>query len=172
MKKKTIRTDLVKAWIEANILIEKIDKLHNFFRIHCHEGGAIPLANVIRRQYVKPVFEQHYTELQDKFHGKSVSLIIDETTDKKARSVVNTLFSYQGCTKLVSVDFLSQVNSVTIGQLVLQLLVKWKISFNQPYFIAMDLAAYMKKSFHEILHSAMLQLKYNLCSANILYLIR
>lgn len=170
--KRQIITDLVKAWVEADIPIEKIDKLRTFFRKHCQEGGTIPSADVIRRQYLKHVFEQHYAELQDKFRGKAVSLIIDETTDKKARSVVNTLFSYQGCVKLVSVDFLPQVNNITIGQLVFRLLVEWEIPFNQPYLIASDSASYMKKSVREILKPAMPQLKHNLCPAHILYLIR
>ena len=61
--KKQIVTDLVKAWVEADIPIEKIDKLRDFFKKHCHEGGAIPSADAIRRQHLKHVFEQHYTEL-------------------------------------------------------------------------------------------------------------
>ncbi|CAG8726803.1 19063_t:CDS:2 [Cetraspora pellucida] len=47
-------------------------------------------------------------ELKNKFCGKSVSVIVDETTDVKARSVVNVLFSYRSSTKLISVEFLEQ----------------------------------------------------------------
>lgn len=58
------------------------------------------------------------------FCGKPISVIIDETTDKKACSVVNTLFSYRDQTKLISVNFLSQVNNAMVGQLVFQILVE------------------------------------------------
>ncbi|CAG8845422.1 35028_t:CDS:1, partial [Gigaspora margarita] len=41
---------------------------------------------------------------------------MDETTDDCSQSVVNTIFSYKNNTKLVSIEFLSQVNNTTIGQ--------------------------------------------------------
>ena len=55
---------------------------------------------------------------------KQVAIIVDKTTDAKGHSVVNTLFSYYGVTKLVSVDFLQSVNYSTIGELILWLLIE------------------------------------------------
>jgi hypothetical protein len=43
---------------------------------------------------------------------KPVAIIIGEATDDCSRSVVNTLFPYRNNTKLVSVNFLTQVNNV------------------------------------------------------------
>jgi hypothetical protein len=37
-------------------------------------------------------------------------MIVDETTDNRARSVVNILFSY--CGRLVAVDYINSVNNV------------------------------------------------------------
>ncbi|CAG8818530.1 21583_t:CDS:1, partial [Cetraspora pellucida] len=36
-------------------------------------------------------------------------------------------------TKLISVEFLEQVNNVTIGQLILRILTEWSISYSSPY---------------------------------------
>ena len=47
--KKQIVIDLVKTWVEADISIKKVDKLHDFFKKHCNEGGAILTADAIRR---------------------------------------------------------------------------------------------------------------------------
>ncbi|CAG8659164.1 2242_t:CDS:2, partial [Diversispora eburnea] len=114
---------------------------------------------------------QHYEQLREIFCGKPVSIIIDETTDKKAHSVINTFFSYQNQTKLISVDFISQVNNVTVGQLVLKTLVEWEISFTYSYLIVSDSAAYMKKSVREILQPVMSQIQHNTCCARIIQLI-
>ncbi|CAG8465297.1 654_t:CDS:2 [Diversispora eburnea] len=59
------------------------------------------LADSIRKHHLSGIFEQHYEQLREIFCGKPVSIIIDKTTDKKARSVINTLFSYRGQTKLI-----------------------------------------------------------------------
>ncbi|CAG8629739.1 246_t:CDS:2, partial [Diversispora eburnea] len=101
-------------------------------------GGSISLADSIRKHHLSDIFEQHYEQLCGIFCGKPVSIIIDETTDKKTHSVINTLFSYQGQTKLISIDFISQVNNVTV-----------------------DLTAYMKKSIREILQPVMPQIQHN-----------
>ena len=61
-----------------------------------------------------------------------MSIIVDETTDSRARSVVNILFSYRGNTRLVAVDYLNNVNNVTIGQLIIRTLIEWSIPFSFP----------------------------------------
>ncbi|CAG8855356.1 11728_t:CDS:1, partial [Gigaspora margarita] len=58
---------------------------------------------------------------------------------------------------LISVNFMSQVNNVTVGQLVLQTLVEWGIPFNRPYLIVSDSASYLKKSVQEVLRPTMPQ---------------
>ncbi|CAG8594679.1 9668_t:CDS:2 [Diversispora eburnea] len=89
---------------------------------------------------------------------EGVSIIVDETTDSRARSVVNILFSYNGITKLTHVDYLESVNNCIIGQLIIQILVQWTIPFDLPLLIASDSAAYMKKCYRDVLKSIMPQL--------------
>ncbi|CAG8842811.1 37915_t:CDS:2, partial [Gigaspora margarita] len=75
------------------------------------------VTDTLRRQYLGDVFVKYLNNLKEEFAKKMISVIIDKTTDVCSRSVVNILFSYQQSTKLVSVNFLDQVNNVTIGQL-------------------------------------------------------
>lgn len=98
-------------------------------------------------------------------------MIVDETTDSRARSVVNILFSYRGFTKLVVVDFLGIVNNSTIGQLVVRILVEWNIPFGNVRLIASNSAAYMKKCVREVLKPIMPQILHQTCLAHILNLI-
>ena len=125
----------------------------------------------MRREYLPKLFENHINQLKEYFHSKRVSIIIDETTDSRARSVVNILFSYNGVTKLIHVDYLENVNNCTIGQLIIQILVRWEISFDMPQLIASDSASYMKKCYRDVLKPLMPQLIHLPCLAHILNLI-
>src|SRR5207248_2330220 len=125
----------------ADIPLEKVDKLQNWLRENCNEGGFIPKSDTLRRDYLPKLFEDHVNQLKEYFCGKRVSIIIDETTDSRTRSIVNILFSYNGVTKLVHLDYLENVNNCTISQLIIQILVQWEIPFNIPQIIASDSAA-------------------------------
>ena len=155
----------------AGIPLEKVDKLQKWLRENCHEGGFIPKSDTLRREYLPKLFEDHINQLKEYFCGKRVSIIIDETTDSRARSVVNILFSYNGTTKLIHVDYLDSVNNCTIGQLVIQTLVQWAIPFDLPQLVASDSAAYMKKCYRDVLKPLMPQLVHLPCLAHILNLI-
>jgi hypothetical protein len=169
--KKTVINNLVDAFVTADIPLEKIDKLQNWLRENCNEGGFIPTSVALRHDYLPKLFEDHVNQLKEYFYGKRVSIIVDETTDCRARSVVNILFSYNGVTKLVHVDYLENVNNCTIGQLIIQILVQWGISFDLPQLVASDSAAYMKKCYRDVLKPLMPQLIHLPCLAHILNLI-
>ena len=113
--KKQVIEDLIEAFATANIPLEKVNSLLPFFKKHVKNGGSIPKAPTLRQLYLPNVFEKHYQSLKLFFDSKPVTIIMDETTDDCARSVVNTLFCYRNKTKLVSVDFLERVNNTTMG---------------------------------------------------------
>jgi hypothetical protein len=71
---------------------------------NCIEGGCIPKSDTLRRDYLPKLFEDHINQLKEYFRGRQVSIIIDETTDSKARSVVIILFSYNSVTTIVRLD--------------------------------------------------------------------
>ncbi|CAG8838098.1 27370_t:CDS:1, partial [Gigaspora margarita] len=62
-EKKQIIHELVKAWIEADIPLEKINKMCSFFKKYCKERSSISIADSIRKYHLNDVFEQHYEQL-------------------------------------------------------------------------------------------------------------
>ncbi|GBC54258.2 CGG triplet repeat-binding protein 1 [Rhizophagus irregularis DAOM 181602=DAOM 197198] len=169
--KKELIEDLIQALATANIPLEKVNSLIPFFRKHVKQGGFIPQAPTLCQMYLPQIFENHLTQLKLMFESKPVAITMDETTDDCARSVVNTLFHFRTNTKLVSVDFLIQVNNSTIGSTLLTILTKYNIPFSLPHLFISDSAAYMKKCFREVLKPVMPQLIYAPCCAHILNLI-
>ena len=117
------------------------------------------------------VFENHLIQLKLLFENKPVAITMDETTDDCAHSVVNTLFHFCTNTKLVSVDFLIQVNNSTMGSTLLTILTKYNIPLSISCLFLSDSAAYMKKCFREVLKPVMPQLIHAPCCAHILNLI-
>ncbi|CAG8764450.1 276_t:CDS:1 [Cetraspora pellucida] len=111
--------DLLEAWVDANILLENFNKFCEFLVKYCYEGSIIPGLSALKKQYLIKVFYKYIEKLQDEFVGLSVAIIIDKTTNSYAHSIINVLFSYKGKLKLVSVEFLQEVNNTSIDQLVL-----------------------------------------------------
>ncbi|CAG8724380.1 16303_t:CDS:2, partial [Gigaspora margarita] len=99
---------------------------------HYFFNGSIPSAEALKQNYLEPVYEKHISIVKSEFFGKPVAIIVDETMDDCARSIVNILFNYQNLTKLVLVDFLNEVNNTIVGQVILRTLIEWSIPFNAP----------------------------------------
>ena len=163
--KKVLIEDLIQAFATADIPLEKVNSLLPFFQKHVKQGGFIPQAPLPQ------VFENHFMQLKLLFENKPVAVTMDETTDDCARSVVNTLFHFRTNTKLVSVDFLIQVNNSTMGSTLLTTLTKYNIPLSLPRLFLSDSAAYMKKCFRDVLKPVMPQLIHVPCCAHILNLI-
>src|SRR3954451_7316193 len=169
--KKEVIEDLIEAFANADIPLEKVNNLLPFFKKHLKEGGAIPQAPTLRQLYLPRVFNKHADTLKSIFNSKPVCIIIDESSDNCARSVVNTLFVYRQNTKLVSVDFLEQVNNSTIAQTLLPILHSYNIPLNFPRLFLSDSASYMKKCYRDVLKPIMPQLIHLPCPVHILNLI-
>ncbi|RHZ54181.1 hypothetical protein Glove_429g9 [Diversispora epigaea] len=144
--------DLLEAFVIADIPLKKVNSLFPFFKKYLKNGDSIPQASTLWQIYLL------------------VAIIIDKTTDDCARSVVNTIFTYQNKTKLISVDFLERVNNITIRQTLI-ILTYFNISFNLPRLFLSDFAVYMKKYYQEVLSSLIFQLTHIPCCAHILNLI-
>ena len=170
-KKKVVIEDLIRTFAGADIPLEKVNALLPFFKKYLQEGGAITQAAILRQTYLPRIFLQHYEDLILVFKERPVAIITDETTDDCSRSVVNTLFSYRDNTKLVSVDFLLQVNNATIGQNCINVITTFQIPLSSPRVFVTDSAAYMKKCFREVLKPLMPQLIHIPCCAHIINLV-
>src|SRR4051812_5120628 len=108
--RKAVIEDMVEAFLSADIPLQKIDQMLPFFKKYLREGSAIPKAPTLQQIYLPSVFEKHITSLKLLFDSMPISIIMDETLDSCARSVVNTIFVYRNSTKLVSVNCLERVN--------------------------------------------------------------
>ena len=169
--KKQLIEDLIEAFTTADIPLEKVNSLLPFFKKYLKNGGSVPQVPTLRQIYLPSVFDKHYQSLILLFDSKPVAVIMDETTDDCARSVINTLFCYHNKTKLVSVDFLQRVNNTTMGQVLISTLTHFNISFSLPRLFLSDSAAYMKKCYREVLLPLMPQLVHVPCCAHIINLI-
>src|SRR4051794_12329751 len=169
--KKELIEDLIQAFTIADIPLEKVNFLLPFFQKYIKQGGFIPQAPTLRQLYLPQVFENHPIQLKLLFENKSVAITMDETTDDCACSVVNTILHFHTNTKLVSVDFLTQVNNSTMGFTLFSILTKYNIPFSLSRLFLSDSAAYMKKCFREVLKPVMPQLIHVPCCAHILNLI-
>ncbi|RHZ81937.1 hypothetical protein Glove_116g6 [Diversispora epigaea] len=135
------------------------------------KDGTISQAPTLCQIYLFRVFNKHLESLKTIFDLKPISIIMDETSDNCARSVVNTLFVFHTHIKLVSVNFLEQVNNSTIGQTLLPILTFYNIPLNLSCLFLSDSAAYMKKCYRNVLKPIILQLIHLPCIAHILNLI-
>ncbi|XP_037523625.2 uncharacterized protein LOC119400687 [Rhipicephalus sanguineus] len=90
------------------------------------------------------------------FQGTTVSVITDETTDDRSKSVVNVLFVQSARSAstslqpvLVEVKFVDEVNSSVIGRIVTRTLTRYGVEFEDVSGFVSDNASYMVKSFKE-----------------------
>ncbi|RHZ81202.1 hypothetical protein Glove_123g3 [Diversispora epigaea] len=67
--------DLIEAFANADIPLEKINLLLPFFKKHLKEGGAIPQASTLRQIYLPKVFNKHQENLKLFFDSKPISII-------------------------------------------------------------------------------------------------
>lgn len=176
-----VTMDLVKAFMSANIPLEKLDnpQLREFLTVNVKSGGNIPLANTARATYVPKVFQEHQQIVLERLRGRKVAAIVDETTDVAGRYTVNILLQpldafadSSNCkAMLVNTEFLTAVNSVSIAQLLVKTLNSCEVNFNDVLALVSDNAAYMKKCFKEGLSGLLPNAVHVTCWAHIISLV-
>ena len=67
--------------------------------------------------------DEHFPSLKDELKGKSVSVIVDETTDDRDKSVLNVLVGNLDKVYLIDTVFVDEVNQRTVAQTVLKSLI-------------------------------------------------
>jgi len=98
--------DLIKVFVNANILLEKVNLLLPFFKKYLKKEGAITQAPTLYSIYLLKVFDKHIDTLKSIFDAKPIYIIMDKSNNNCAQSVVNTFFTYYLYTKLVFINFL------------------------------------------------------------------
>ena len=92
--KNEVIENLIEAFANADISLEKVNNLLSFLKKHFKEEGAIPQASTLRQLYLPKVFNKYVDTLKSIFDSKPICIIMDENNDNCARNVINTLFTY------------------------------------------------------------------------------
>ena len=114
--------DFVKMMMMADIPFEKLEKIRPFLRKHTKQEGTIPTASVSRRTHLGHVFECHELAVKEFLQSPMISLIVDETTDSRDKSVLNIVAGVHGKYVLIDVIFLDKCNHTTLSQSVVKCL--------------------------------------------------
>jgi len=115
-KKQEMILDFVQMMMEANIPIEKKDKMDAWLKKYVPNAGFIPKAEALRKVYVPKVIEKEKNKIKEKIKDQPLSIVIDSSPDRKARNVVNTIAisGISGEKFLLNTTFLDSVNNVTL----------------------------------------------------------
>ncbi|GBC02652.1 hypothetical protein RclHR1_04730013 [Rhizophagus clarus] len=161
---------LVKSFIQADIPLEKVDKLKSFFQEYCVNGDAIANSSLLQEKYLPVALNAENFRIQEWLCNKRLSIIIDETTDYYGQAVFNVFFNCGGQTSLARTEYLNIVNNISIAQLVMRTLHSYNVSFDKLAFFISDNAEYMLQAF-QVLSPLMPRLKHNRCLARIIDLV-
>jgi hypothetical protein len=116
-EKQVFLNDLVSFMTSNNIALEKVNnkEFRDFFSKYCKFGQNIPTAETIRKQ-VKNVYDIKQKEIVKTIKkSEGFAVIVDETQDKKCRSVLNILVTPNTRDKDLDNDF--KLKSILIDTL-------------------------------------------------------
>lgn len=107
----------------------------------------------LRQNYVTKIYENVISKIRDILGDNSIYLIVDETTDKRNRYVVNVLVGAlngnQSKPMLISTTFVDQTNNKTVSQCLMDSLrMIWpkNTHYDRVWLVVSDRASYMLKS--------------------------
>jgi hypothetical protein len=147
--------DLTKAFVESNIPLDKLDKhsLREFFKKYMKRD--ISTTQNLRQNYVTKIYENVISKIREVLGDNSIYLIVDETTDKRNRYVVNVLVGAlngnQSKPMLISTTFVDQTinNNKTVSQCLkdsLRMIWPKNTHYDRVWLVVSDRASYMLKS--------------------------
>jgi hypothetical protein len=117
----------------------------------------IPNVSTLRKYYVKRNYDSIIDKIRENLSDFPIYLIIDETTDRLNRYVVNVLVGRLDGDKskpmLVSTQFVEETNYKSIQQCFLDALnIIWpkKINYDKVWLVVTDQASYMLKAFDSL----------------------
>ena len=125
------------------------------------------------REKVPVLYKKHKQFLNDIFAGSQVHVILVETTDDRAKQVLNILLatlvsSDKDLIKpyLVDTVLLEKTNSATVGGALLRTLILLSIDFANVVAMISDGARYMKAYFRDLIKPACVNCVHIVCLAH------
>ena len=176
-----VTLDWVEACTAANIPQSKTDnlKMREFIQTNVKNGGAIPGGCQLQNIYMPELYKQKVDEIKQKLKAVPICVIFDEMSDDEGRYILNILAcpisvkDKDGLLKSYLLDtcFLPKTNHSTVGQAVVQVLNSYNVTFNDVIVFDTDNAAYMKKTYTDILKGLYPKSIHCTCLAHIINLV-
>lgn len=154
-KRIKFNTDLCNMMVEADIPLHKLNAPIVKQFLQTYTIFSVPDESTIRKNYLPGRYSDIIKTIQANLHGKFLFIIVDETTDRKKRSVANFLIgelnSGEGVRPfLTNVTELDKVNHSCIVSFVIdsfaQLFPSTQDERNRVLLLVSDAAAYMTKA--------------------------
>ncbi|KAE9541774.1 hypothetical protein AGLY_003765 [Aphis glycines] len=121
-KKNSFNVDLCKAFIAANIPLNKLS--NSIFRkfLETYIKNPIPDQTTLRKLYVDDIYNETMENIRSKLSSKQIWVSVDETTDVEGRYIANVIVGSletdrQGVVFLLHTEELEKTNFSTISQL-------------------------------------------------------
>lgn len=154
----------------ADIPLEKVPKMKPFLEKHCRQGGTLPKADTLRSLYVPRLFDKHMEHVRVLIQGKFVSLIVDETTDCRDKSILNIIAKCENKVYLVDCVTMQECNHKTLSQSVIKAVSNMGIDFENILAFVTDSAAYCVKAYKDVISNVFPNSRHVRCFAHILNL--
>ena len=144
--------DFIDMMAKCNIPLEKKDKMNDWLVKYVPNSGCIPTGSILRRDYLPKVISKHKAEIQEKIQNQPLSFIIDSTSDKLSRNVVNIIVhcGFSGERFLIDTKFLNAVNNLTLFHTIDSVRQDYKIHWEFIEELVCDSAKYNKKLYNLI----------------------
>ena len=119
-RKQEMILDFVQMMAEAKILFHKKDKMHWWLKKYVNNGGCIPKADTLRKDYIAKILDKQKQKTKDRIKGQPLAILVDSSPDRQSRNVVNTIVicSLTGEKYLLDTSFLDSMNNITIFHLI------------------------------------------------------
>ncbi|XP_067868695.1 uncharacterized protein [Heterodontus francisci] len=180
-----VSLELVDAFASANIPLEKLDhpKLRVFIQRNVQNGGCLPSANKLQKDYLPKVFGTYCEEMKTQINAcESFAIICDESSDEQDNYVLHVLFDFMSgkaedvqsgklTTVLADCIHLEAVNYTTVSQAIIKTVSKYGADFNKVSAFISDITTYMTKSFKSVLQGVMPNAVHITCNAHIISLV-
>lgn len=113
-------------------------------------SGDLPSVKILREKYVPLLKEDRAASVRQEVCGKPVSILADETTDKRGKCVFVVLFRLLEPSDtqkifVAGVHFLEQANATTCARAVLDSMKEYNVNYDSVVAFVSDSARYMTK---------------------------
>lgn len=150
ISQKAFNTALTAAFIRSGIPLHKINEPHMKSFLETFTNFSIPDESTLRKNYVKPLYDDTIAKIQSEVESHPVAFIVDESTDFLNRFAVNVLVSplKDKATRpmLLKVSYIEKNNNTNIMQVfndACSMLWPAGIRYNQVWLFLTDQASYM-----------------------------